>query len=50
MQEEILHELLNLGEAMLTNGAEINRVEDTLNRMGKAYGGYLADRRIIWKQ
>lgn len=38
MQEEILHELLNLGEAMLANGAEINRVEDTLNRMGKAYG------------
>lgn len=38
MQEEILQELLNLAEAMLANGAEVNRVEDTLNRMGKAYG------------
>lgn len=35
---EILHELLNVGEAMLANGAEIKRVEDTLDRMGKAYG------------
>lgn len=38
MQEEILQELLNIGEAMLANGAEVNRVEDTLNRMGTAYG------------
>ena len=34
----ILHELLNLAEIMLTNGAEVSRVEETLNRMGHAYG------------
>lgn len=34
----ILSELLNIGEAMLQNGAEVKRVEDTLDRMGKAYG------------
>ena len=34
----ILHELLNLAEIMLTNGAEVSRVEETLNRMGRAYG------------
>lgn len=38
MQEKILHEFLNLGEAMLTSGSEVNRVEDTLSRMGKACG------------
>lgn len=37
-QNKILHELLDLGEAMLINGAEVKRVEDTLNRMGAAYG------------
>lgn len=34
----ILHELLNMGEAMLTHGAEVNRVETMLVDMGKAYG------------
>ncbi|MGN0166601.1 MAG: threonine/serine exporter family protein [Acetatifactor sp.] len=34
----ILHELLNIGEMMLANGAEIKRVEDTLERMGSACG------------
>ena len=34
----ILHELLNLAEIMLTTGAEVSRVEETLNRMGHAYG------------
>ena len=34
----ILYELLNLAEIMLTNGAEVSRVEETLNRMGHAYG------------
>ena len=34
----ILHELLNLAEIMLTNGTEVSRVEETLNRMGHAYG------------
>ena len=35
---ELLHEFLNLGEMMLRVGAEIKRVEDTLMRMGAAYG------------
>lgn len=33
-----LFELLNIGESLLADGAEVNRVEDTLTRMGKAYG------------
>ena len=40
----ILHELLNLAEIMLTNGAEVSRVEETLNRMGHAYGS------AVWKK
>ena len=35
---EILHELLNMGEAMLTAGAEVSRVESTLSTLGRAYG------------
>ncbi len=34
----LLHELLDMAEAMMGAGAEVNRVEDTLTRMGKAYG------------
>ena len=30
----ILHELLNLAEIMLTNGAEVSRVEETLTEWG----------------
>lgn len=37
-RNDLLHEFLNLGEMMLGVGAEIKRVEDTLIRMGKAYG------------
>lgn len=37
-RKKLLHELLNMGEILLSSGAEVNRVEDTLNRMGKAYG------------
>lgn len=37
-RRKILHQLLNMAEAMLAGGAEINRVEDTLERMGAAYG------------
>ena len=33
-----LHELLVMGELMQSCGAEVYRVEDTLNRMGQAYG------------
>lgn len=35
---KLLHEFLNLGEALLVNGGEINRVEDTLHHLGRAYG------------
>lgn len=35
---DLLHEFLNLGEMMLRAGAEIKRVEDTMIRMGTAYG------------
>ena len=35
---ELLHEFLNIGEMMLRAGAEIKRVEDTIMRMGIAYG------------
>ena len=37
-EDEILCEILNMAEAMLNHGAEVNRVEDTLQRMGNAYG------------
>lgn len=37
-QDRTLRELIDLGEALLMNGAEVNRVEDTLIRMGKAAG------------
>ena len=36
--ECFLHETLIMGELMQTCGAEVFRVEDTLARMGKAYG------------
>ena len=36
--KQVLHQLMELGEAMLVNGAEVNRVEDTLVRLGAAYG------------
>ena len=34
----LLHCFLDLGEAMLAAGADVNRVEDTLSRLGTAYG------------
>ena len=37
-QEKLLCELLNIGENLLGSGAEISRVEDTLERIGKACG------------
>lgn len=36
--EAILDQLLNIGELLLQNGAEISRVEETISRMGLAYG------------
>lgn len=49
MQEmnELLHEFLNLGEMMLRVGAEIKRVEDTIIRMGNAYGAVRMDVFVI---
>ena len=35
---ELIDILLDFGEAMLGSGAEIARVEDSLSRMGNAYG------------
>ena len=37
-RNELLSVLLELGEEMYGAGAEINRVEDTLSRIGSAYG------------
>lgn len=34
----VLALMMDLGEAMMQSGAEIHRVEDTLNRVGQAYG------------
>ena len=44
---DILNELLNMGEAMLSNGAEVKRVEDTLMRIGRAYGAVRMDVFVI---
>lgn len=37
-RSNILDLLLDIGEMMLACGAEVNRVEDTLSRLGTAYG------------
>ena len=37
-QAELLSSLLDMAEAMLMVGAEVSRVEDTVTRMGFAYG------------
>lgn len=37
-RSDILHQLLNMGEAMLLAGAEVSRVERTLSNVGHAYG------------
>lgn len=34
----LMNKILDIGEAMLTTGAEINRVEDTVTRICRAYG------------
>lgn len=43
MTGQVLHEFLIMGELMQSCGAEVYRVEDTLNRMGKAYGARRID-------
>ena len=42
-QEQILCAILDAGELLLTAGAEVARVEDTIRRMAKAYGFVRAD-------
>lgn len=37
-KKKILHQLMHVGELLLISGAEIQRVEETIGRMGKAYG------------
>lgn len=37
-QVQVLSQLLNVAEIMLACGAEVNRVEDTVTRIGAAYG------------
>lgn len=46
-ETNLLREILNLGEAMVGSGAEINRVEDTLTRLGMAYGAQRMDVFVI---
>ncbi len=38
MEKKIIKCMLDLGEALLNSGAEINRIEDSLHRVGKAFG------------
>ena len=35
---KLLQSILDVGEEMIVCGAEVSRVEDTIIRMGKAYG------------
>lgn len=44
---QTVHELLDIGEALLASGAEVNRVEDTLTRLGRAYGAESVDIFVI---
>ena len=46
-RDEILHELMNMSEQLLLSGADVNRVEDTVSRMGKAYGAKYMDVFVI---
>ena len=41
--DQILHGLLDMGQMLLLCGAEINRVEDTMTRLGRAYGAQKVD-------
>lgn len=37
-QSKVFHLIMDMGELLLQSGAEVNRVEDTVRRMGAAYG------------
>lgn len=43
----VLHALLDMGQALLTSGAEVHRVEDTLTRVAQAYGAKSANIFVI---
>ena len=43
----LLHLCLDMGELLLCSGAEVHRVEDTLGRMGTAYGAVKTDIFVI---
>jgi uncharacterized membrane protein YjjP (DUF1212 family) len=45
--ERVFGLLLNIGEEMLRNGAEVRRVEETITLMGKAYGARHVDAFVI---
>ena len=45
--DQILHGLLDMGQMLLLCGAEINRVEDTMTRLGRAYGAQKVDIFVI---
>lgn len=45
--EKLFGLLLNIGEDMLRNGAEVRRVEETITLMGKAYGARYVDAFVI---
>lgn len=45
--DDLIHLLLDMGETMLSCGAEVNRVEDTLKRLGYAYGAKSIDTFVI---
>lgn len=47
IHNRLVHELLDIGEALLSSGAEVNRVEDTLIRLGRAYGAQSVDIFVI---
>ena len=46
-QTELAESLLDMGALLLDCGAEISRVEDTICRMGKAYGALQVDAFVI---
>ena len=45
--ERMMGILLNIGEEMVRNGSEVRRVEETITRMGKAYGAMYVDAFVI---
>ncbi|MCR5663582.1 MAG: threonine/serine exporter family protein [Oscillospiraceae bacterium] len=46
-QKQFLDCLLEMGDLLLDSGAEISRVEDTLERMGRSYGSVRTDVFVI---